>query len=713
MDTDKAKTLFDSNLHGIRHESPETYREIIDLTGYLPKDAGVKQRLWHIIHGPEVPLCSCCNVAEVKWKQPYQKYAEICRPCVSRSPKLKEKRKQTSLKHYGTEHPRQNKKEKERITRTWNNKNNNEIREITEKRKHTNLEKYGVSNPQQNKDIREKTKQTIIGKYRGVLRKDAIEEKNKKYKLDEYGAEYSSIYFQLIKNSIMVDGMISHGYRKPYNLKIKFPDLYAEIITSTGFLPENAGLGERIYCIRNNITSRIACSECGEEVNFKNGRYFEYCSLKCSNNSQKVKNRKEKSNSDRFGVKHPTQLEIIRQKQRDSFKERYGVEYPFQNEEIRKKMKNKVLEKYGVENASQAEVIKEKIRKTNLEKYGSKSYAQKDIPKDSLKKLENGKWMRQQHIELEKPLVLIAEQLDVSDVTVKNYLHSHNIETRKFYSSIGEKEILSFLSELIPNATIMANTRSIIPPLEVDIYIPEYSIAIEYCGLYWHSETVGKNRNYHKNKLDLCNRKNIRLITIFEDEWIYKQSIVKNTIKNILNLNDSKSIYARNTQIIELSSKEKKEFLNNFHIQGNGRGSINYGLLFNGEIIACASFMKIKEIFILDRYATSFHITGGFSKLLKHFQKNNIYKKIITFADLRWSEGDLYEKCGFTHDKTLPPDYYYIEHGHRVHKANYRHKNLSKKLKHYDPSLSEKENCEKNGIQRIWNCGLKKYIINQ
>jgi hypothetical protein len=116
----------------------------------------------------------------------------------------------------------------------------------------------------------------------------------------------------------------------------------------------------------------------------------------------------------------------------------------------------------------------------------------------------------------------------------------------------------------------------------------------------------------------------------------------------------------------------------------------------------------------LNRYATNCRVPGGFSKLLKYFQTNYEWQQLISFADLRWSNGGLYEKTGWKLDSILPPDYYYSPDGrNRYHKFNYRRKNLPKLLKDFDPELSERENCNNNGILRIWDCGKLRYIINK
>lgn len=118
--------------------------------------------------------------------------------------------------------------------------------------------------------------------------------------------------------------------------------------------------------------------------------------------------------------------------------------------------------------------------------------------------------------------------------------------------------------------------------------------------------------------------------------------------------------------------------------------------------------------YTLNRYATSCRVPGGFSKLLTHFKKTYTWKTLVSFADLRWSDGNLYYQTGWHHDSTLRPDYYYSPDGHqRFHKFNYRRQNLSKLLTHFDPHLSETENCKNNGILRIWDCGKLRFIIEK
>jgi len=334
---------------------------------------------------------------------------------------------------------------------------------------------------------------------------------------------------------------------------------------------------------------------------------------------------------------------------------------------------------------------------------------QRSIPLDKLRNME---WLYEQHMVQKKPLVQIANDLNVSDITVGNYLHSHGLETQNYFQSLGERSVNDFILSL--DIKTLTNTRSIISPYELDIYIPEHAIAIEYNGLYWHSEQAGKNKNYHKKKYDLCKNKGIQLITIFEDEWIQRQEHVKSKIKSLLLCDDREKVYARKTKVVTVFKHLKKEFLENNHIQGDDRSSIEIGLEYTDRLVACMTFRKRSDgIYELSRYATSARVVGGFSKLFKYFCNVYNFNKVISFADLRWSTGKMYTVNGWVIDGIIPPDYSYSPDAvNRFHKFNFRRKNLSNLLVEYNPKLTERENCDNNKILRIWDCGKIRFVYN-
>jgi len=391
--------------------------------------------------------------------------------------------------------------------------------------------------------------------------------------------------------------------------------------------------------------------------------------------------------------------------------EKYGVEYSGQSKLLEQKRKETLLNKYGETSFSKTNEFKNSLRETYNAKHGVDHHTQIHLSNDTINKINDKQWLYEQHYDNNRTISDIAIELKIHVSTLCDYYHSHGIIVRKFNQSTAEKEI----SDLLSHHDIIheTNTRSVIPPYELDIFVPKHNLAIEYCGLYWHSTAVNKSKNYHLNKLQLCSESGIRLITLFEDEWIHNKEIVKNKLIHLLNKNKNKSIYARSCKIKIIDSKTKKDFFDKNHIQGDGPSSINIALTHNDKIVACIAFIKNSKKYTLNRYATSEKVVGGFSKLLKYFQRNYEWNEIITFADLRWSDGSLYEKTGFKLQKVLSPDYYYVDLRNikRLHKFNFRHKNLPNILEKYDPNLSESENAKINNWHRIYNCGLKKYVL--
>jgi hypothetical protein len=151
----------------------------------------------------------------------------------------------------------------------------------------------------------------------------------------------------------------------------------------------------------------------------------------------------------------------------------------------------------------------------------------------------------------------IGRKFNCSKKLIRSRLINLNVKLRDNYYSSVEDEIIEWLKSLDVD-NIEKGNKSILGVKELDIYLPDYKIAIEYNGLYWHSELKGRDRNYHLNKTLECDKQGIELIHIFEDEWIEKSDIIKSIIKGKLGL--SSKIYARKCELKELQSNKCKDF---------------------------------------------------------------------------------------------------------------------------------------------------------
>lgn len=446
--------------------------------------------------------------------------------------------------------------------------------------------------------------------------------------------------------------------------------------------------------------------------------------------SEEIKQKIKKTNEEKYGG-HPVCNEIVKEKIKKTNIEKYGAESVLLSETIKDKIKKTNIERYGTENVFASSDIKEKIKETNIERYGADhpsknhdvrqkiiktsrikynrdNFSQISLSEEVLKKLNDKEWLKDQHYNKKKTLYKISKETGVSDGTVGRYLKLHGLCAKSFFVSDAEKEIGEFLKQNI-NSDIIFNTRNVISPFELDIFIPEYNIAIEYCGLFWHSL---KDKYYHRDKMIMCNNKGTRLITIFEDEWENKKDIVKKMLINIIG-NDNNSIYGRKCNIVIPDRADVINFFNNTHVQsGNVSYSISIALYYNSIMVAVMTFIKREdEVYELNRFSSSVRVVGGFSKLLKYFIKTYSPREIISFADLRWSNGNLYEKNGFVLDKTLPPSYSYVINKKRYNKRKFRHGKIKNMLEKYDENLSEHQNMDKHDILRIYDCGLNRYVM--
>lgn len=454
----------------------------------------------------------------------------------------------------------------------------------------------------------------------------------------------------------------------------------------------------------------------------------------------KIKNKQIQTNINRYGTENPFQNENIQQKQKKTMFDKYGTTVPLKNANILNKLKNTCIDKYGVDNVAKLPEVRLKMKNTCENLYGSE-YA---IKNENIKnKLKNTIYKKTYHkllfdIKFNDILPLFTEQEYLGNISYKtkykficktcntefdDTLINGNIPRCPtcFPKKINflESEIYDFIKSILPNEIIERGNRTILNGKELDIYIPNKNIAIEFNGLYWHSEISGKkDKMYHLNKTNICKENKIRLLHIFDDEWNLKNEIVKNRLKYILNTYDSNKIFARKCSIKNISSQVCNEFLNKNHIQGEDKSSIRLGAFYNDELVSVMTFGKLRlalgnkntgnDIYEMYRYCSSKLVVGVGGKLFKYFIKNYSPKKIISYSDIRWNdEASIYLKLGFNLIKKTTPNYWYINknYSQRFHRFNFRKSNLKLILEKFDDNISEWQNMQLNGYDRIWDCG--------
>ena len=461
-----------------------------------------------------------------------------------------------------------------------------------------------------------------------------------------------------------------------------------------------------IYNYLNKYSQIPKCKVCFNKdkrfIGFKEG-YNDFCSKKCAiKNSLSEALEKRKANTlEKFGVEHTSKLESVKEKQKKTNIERYGFISPTLNSDIKEKQINTMLSKYNVEYSGQSPVLLQKSLDTRFNIYKQNIHSLykdlniKNIPKEGELEIFCNKCNKEYSIRTS------LLRLRYFRYGVEPCLNCNPISSYKFTT---QKDIFDELSKYFE---VEFGNRKILNGKELDIFIPEKKIAIEFNGIYWHSDLF-KDKRYHLNKKEICENTGVNLIHIWEDDWVYKKEIVLSRLYNLLGLNRN-SIMARKCQIREVSHKGSSEFLNENHLQGNINSSLRYGLYSGNELVSLMTFGKLRistgskskdGVYELYRFVSKlgYNVNGAFSRLLKHFERTVSPDEIVTYANRDWSiDNNVYEKNGFDFVHNTEPNFWYYDKQLKKH-----HRFTFRKSKIEGVNLDE--------YLKVYDCGSKKYI---
>lgn len=372
------------------------------------------------------------------------------------------------------------------------------------------------------------------------------------------------------------------------------------------------------------------------------------------------------------------------------------------------------VQKYGVSNPLKVSAIRKKAELTTVSRYGVKNVNQRHIPDSVLEKCNNADWLTSEHHEKTKSITKIAEELGIDQTTLCRYFHKHDIEIKFFRTSEFEREVYDYIRSIY-SGEIISNSRDILGDCEIDIYIPEFRLAIECNGIYWHTEISGnRSSNYHLKKLLKCEERHIDLLNITDIEWKNKNSIIRSMISS--RLNKSEVIYGRMTKILEVSVTDEREFLETNHIQGYTNSSTALGLYLDDKLISLMSFGKSRfeeNTTELLRFCNKagISVVGGASRLFKKYINISDVNRIVSYSHRGRFSGNLYNLLGFELSHVSKPSYYYTNDYREIHnRIKFQKHKLSKLLDVFDPLLTEWENMKNNGYDRIWDCGNNVWI---
>lgn len=486
--------------------------------------------------------------------------------------------------------------------------------------------------------------------------------------------------------------------------KSNYPLLYDEVMLYNKS-NDSKKFSKLLYNFLNGISFPVLCSNCNINekrfIGYTTG-YNNFCSKKCASSNSRKKEivTRRKNTILKYGVDHTSKLESVKEKQKTTNLKKYGVVSPTLNINIVEKQNSTMLERYGVKYSGQSQYLLSKSLSTRFKKYV-----------DEVKLLYN-----------DLDIFLIEKEGEVNincKICSNDYLIKTNLLRLRYfryevnpclicnplssYKYSGQNEIYEYIKQLGFDPKI--GNRDVLNGKEIDIYLPDLKIGFEFNGLYWHSD-IHKDKKYHLNKKQIAESKNINLIHIWEDDWLYKKDIIKSRINNLLKLNNK--IYSRRCLIKEVDQKTSETFLDQNHLQGSLNSKYNIGLYHDGKLVSimCFGHKSKNDVYEIYRFSSILNHTviGAFSKLLNYFINKFSPKEIITYANRDWSilSDNTYIKNGFNFEKVTDIGYFYFSEKEtkRYHRYQFRKHKLIK-----DEIMMER------GYFRIWDCGHIKYSL--
>ena len=571
---------------------------------------------------------------------------------------------------------------------------------------------------------------------------DNIEIINKRFNINLLDNEYLNLNIgqvgKILKDDI--DPICTCGKMKTW--------ARANINSSCGKFPCVGQSIQKTILEKHGVTNIMKKDEIKEKTKLTNIQRY---GSECYFSTPEFKDKSKKTSIEKYGVEFASQSRDSRIKAKNTTIERYGVEFASQSDNIKYKTKQTNLSRYGVEYVLQSEDIRYKLKQTNLLRYGVVNFSQTNLFKEQFKSkgffthtqvhLKNLDKLTKEYIEdnfinKDNQTFKLFEFMDFynykTNTSAYRQIRDFDIKFKRMKtSSRAEIEIKEFLQNQNQNILLELNTKQVISPEEIDIYLPESNTGIEYNGLYWHSygkeedntndkqfnKAFQTQRHLKKTEAFEALSKEHQLFHIFENEWedIQKQDIWKSILSNRLNTYKHR-IHARKCVIKEITSKEANKFIINNHIQGIRNAKYKIGLFYNEELVSVMTLgsdlnnnESEDDSYELIRFCNKKYtvIPGAASKLLKYFETNYNPKCITSYANRRWSKGDLYHKLGFELVNVSKPNKFIIDMKtfklyNRI--AFQKHK-LEEILESFNSQLSADENCINNNLRIIWDSG--------
>ena len=540
---------------------------------------------------------------------------------------------------------------------------------------------------------------------------------------------------------------------KQYSIMTKRrPELWEWVMEQTGYLgdidlPDFARIfaavsGSSPICERGNVRKLrsindgawVFCGNAGVCECAKKSMASKISESSATRDWDAVIDKRRATNLEKYGHINAAQTPAIIQKHKDYYAD------PVKSAKAVENLKATCMEKYGVTNPNKLEWVRDKIAETNIDRYGVKNVKQcpeinSKIHMTRTKRAEesNGRYLIDATYEsMVRKLKSIGYTLNVkkedyNGTKVGKYSFTHDMcgthftrsfnglrtdtmcphcfYTEKKWVSGEEQSVMGYIESLgIP---FTKSRQDIINPYHLDIYIPSFNLAIEYNGLYWHSEkSGGKDTEYHWMKMDRCNKVGLQLISIFSDEWLEKQDIVKSILSN--RFGKSQVIEATACEIRELAIEGAWEFFDKNHIDGGNEGTVAIGLFWQDELIAAINFapdeLSGAQQWQLVQYCPILFktVNGGLKRLIDYFVEKYRPSVITAINDARWFQGTTFTELGFTYDGITDVHEMYTDY---IVRLPLEKMVMMERYNDVEMEINPENALDVNKLDRVWDCG--------
>lgn len=477
------------------------------------------------------------------------------------------------------------------------------------------------------------------------------------------------------------------------------------------------------------------CRVCGKEfvISPKSTAVNPTCSRKCG---QVLANESRKQTSlERYGVDSPMKAEVFKQKLKDSFIENYGVDNPSKLEEVKKKQKDTFLEHYDVDNPMKDEAIRKKQQDSVEEHYGARfamqvpeiqeKTAQTNLERYSATCPMVGPEIKQKI--LDEREARTGYRYAMSDPKVKEKIskicqEKYNVmwycmrpECRN-YSAVS-KINLKF-AELLDAAGFAYQMEFNLREYSYDFYLPELNTLIEIDPTITHNSYFSvfpnskpKISKYHFRKTLVAEEHGYRCIHVWDwDDW--------SSIIQLLSIDET--VYARNCNVLKITTTEAEKFTSENHISGSCRGqSLCYGLFHDNQLVEVMTFgtsryNKNYDYELLRLCSLKgLKIVGGASKLFKAFLQEHPDSSVISYCDRSKFLGAVYTKIGMKYERFTLPNKVWSKDDKRITQNLLNQRGFDQLFgANYGKGTSNEELMIADGWLPVYDCGQLVYTYN-